>query len=128
METSWSWVLYLLSRLWEHIAVLIIKTITMEKEIREFEIDYDLNWRGGVEIDQVQQDLDELKKLGATHIEIEPYQSFDLVFVDIKAIVERIETDEEFKQRLDEEKKHQEDIKRKELEMLKGLQEKYGTK
>ena len=99
----------------------------MEKEIKEFEIDYDLNWRWGVTIDEVKKDLDELKKLGATHIEIEPYQFYDMTEVSIKAITERMETDEEYKQRLDEEKRYQEDLTRKELELLKGLQEKYGN-
>jgi hypothetical protein len=98
----------------------------MEKEVRNFKIDYSLNWTYGVEIKKLREDLEALEKLGATHVEIEPGISYDCPYVEINAMCERIETDEEFKARIDEVNRRQEENKRRELEQLERLKLKYG--
>jgi len=99
----------------------------MEKEVRKFKLDYKLDWEYGIEIKKLREDLDAIEKLGATHLEIEPGVSYDCPFVDIDAYAERIETDEEFKARINEETKRQEAIKLSELEKLEELKSKYES-
>jgi 2-methylisocitrate lyase-like PEP mutase family enzyme len=98
----------------------------MEKETRRFEINYSLDWEYGVEISKLKKDIEELEKLGATHIEIEASVSYDCACLTIEAKAERIETDEEFKNRVDAVNKRNEDIKRRDLEQLEMLKSKYG--
>ena len=98
----------------------------MEKETRKFKVDYSLNWTYGVEIIKLKQDLEAIEKLGATHVEIEHGIDYDCSYVTIEAMVERIETDEEFNARVSEANKRQEETKRRELEQLEKLKSKYG--
>ena len=97
----------------------------MEKEIRNFKINYILDWTYGVEISKIRADLDAIEKLGATHVEIEHGISYDCSYVEIDAYANRIETDEEFNARIDKINKRQEEIKRRELEQLEKLKSKY---
>jgi len=85
----------------------------MEKQIRNFKIDYQLNWTYGVEISKIRADLDAIEKLGATHVEINHGLSYDCSYVEIDAYAERLETDKEYKARIDEMNKRQEEIKRR---------------
>lgn len=98
----------------------------MEKQVRQFEVSYQLDWDYGVEIGQIRKDLDELEKLGATHIEIEASVYFDSARLEIKAISERLETDEEFEQRKKVNEIRQEEIRQNELKQLEQLKSKYG--
>lgn len=99
----------------------------MEKIFRNFEIEKDLDWTNGIQIADLRNELCRLEKAGATHIEIEPYNSYDCAYVDIIAYANREETDEECKQRLEKEQKHKDDIERMELEQLRKLKEKYNS-
>ena len=98
----------------------------MEKEIRVFEVNYLLDWEYRVEISKLRADLDAIEALGATHVEIESSVMYDCVYVTIKPVSEHLETDEEFKARVDEVEKRQSEIKRRELEQLEKLKSKYG--
>ena len=98
----------------------------MEKEVRRFKVDYSLDWEYGGEIKKLREDLDAIEKLGATHVEIESGVSYDCPFVTIEPMAERIETDEEFKARVDQANRRQEETKRRELEQLEKLKSKYG--
>jgi len=98
----------------------------MEKEVRRFKVDYSLDWEYGVEISKLRDDLDAIEALGATHVEIESGISYDSAYVTIEAISEHLETDEEFKLRVEETEKRQSEIKRRELEQLEKLKSKYG--
>lgn len=80
----------------------------------------------GIEISQIRKDLDELEKLGATHVEIEASVYYDSGRLEINAISERIETDEEFEQRKKEIEFRQEQIRQNELKQLELLKTKYG--
>ncbi len=97
----------------------------MKKITRNFKVNYNLDWTYGIEIARLREDLDELEKLGATHIEIEAYNNYDCACVDIDAYANRLETDEEYTERINKENKRKEDIERRELEQLQKLQEKY---
>ncbi len=98
----------------------------MEKEVRRFKVDYSLDWEYGVEIGKLRADLDAIEGLGATHVEIESGISYDCAYVTIEPVSERLETDEEFKARVEEVEKRQSEIKRIELEQLEKLKSKYG--
>ena len=98
----------------------------MEKITRDFEVNYELDWKYGVEVSKIKKDIEELEKLGATHVEIDIEYSYGDSFIEIKALSHRLETDEELKQRIDEQNKRQEEIKRRDLEQLEKLKSKYG--
>lgn len=77
----------------------------MEKLIREFQVEYSLHWVYEVTISQIKKDIEELEKLGATHVEIDiKYDHYDKPNIEIKAISNRLETDEEYQQRVNKEK------------------------
>ena len=99
----------------------------MEKIVRNFKIDYTLDWTYGVEISKIRADLDAIEKLGATHVEIEHGVSYDCSYVEIDAIATRLETDEECMQRINEMNARQEELKRRELAQLESLKRKYNS-
>jgi len=72
----------------------------MEKQIRKFRVNFDFDWTYGVEIKKLKEDLETLEKLGVTEIEIEAEDNWGSPSVTIEAFAERLETDEEFKERL----------------------------
>lgn len=97
----------------------------MKKQVRNFKVDFNFDWTYGVEISKLREDLDALEKLGVTHVDIEPELSYDCAYVEIEAHCNRIETDEEYKQRIDEQKRRDDEVMRRDLEQLQKLQEKY---
>jgi len=96
----------------------------MEKKIKAFKIK-DLDWGYSIEISRLREDLAEIEKLGATHINIESSVFYDCAELTIEAISERIETDEEFDYRLNSIKKQEDFLRQKELEKLQELKLKY---
>ena len=98
----------------------------MEKITRNFEVKYLLDWIYGVEISQIKKDIEELEKLGATHVDVYIEYEYGEPYIEIIALSNRLETDDEYQQRIDEQNKRQEDIKRRELEQLEKLKSKYG--
>ena len=72
----------------------------MEKQIRKFKVNFDFDWTYGVQIKKLKEDLETLEKLGVTEIEIEAEDNWGSPSVTIEAFAERLETDEEFKERL----------------------------
>lgn len=83
------------------------------------------NWTYGVTIAQIREDLDKFEKLGVTEINIESEEEYGSAYVKIEAIVERLETDEEFNIRNEKEKKRKLDIEAMELAQLSRLKAKY---
>tara|TARA_R110002012_G_C11216441_1_gene561992 strand:- start:76 stop:378 length:303 start_codon:yes stop_codon:yes gene_type:complete len=99
----------------------------MSKKIeKEFKIEYDFDWEWGISIEDIRKDLDELEKLGATHINLESQESWGCASLDQKAVCTRMETDEEFKERIDKYNARQEKFKQSEMITLKRLQDKYN--
>ena len=72
----------------------------MEKQIRRFKVNFDFNWTYGVEIKKLKEDLETLEKLGVSEIEIEAEDNWGSPSVTIEAFAERLETDEEAKERI----------------------------
>ena len=68
----------------------------MTKLKKKFEVYYSIEWAHGIEITKLRDDLDALEKLGATHIEMDSYESEDYCHIEIRATCERFETDQEF--------------------------------
>lgn len=97
----------------------------MEKIEREFDVNYNLDWLYGVDITTIRKDLDELEKLGATHVNIEHGLSYGDSYCNIEAVTIRLETDEEFKIRCDEYTVLQERQRNHELAQLEALKKKY---
>jgi hypothetical protein len=98
----------------------------MEKQEQDFKLNYSLDWTYGVKISQLKKDIEEIEKLGATHVNIEPDVSYDCPIAIIDAICRRIETDEEFELRKKEFEAHQEQNRQRELKQLAQLKSKYG--
>ena len=72
------------------------------KKIRE-NIKFDFEWEYGVELSKFKKDIEELEKLGVTHLDIEAYESYGCATITIDAINERFETDSEVQKRIDDE-------------------------
>lgn len=98
----------------------------MQKQVRDFDVQFSFDWTYGIELSRLKEDLEALEKLGATHVEIEPYTEYDCSYVSIKAICRREETDEEMQRRVKEEQARQDEYKRRDLEQLEHLKAKYG--
>ncbi len=96
----------------------------MEKEVRKFTVKFDFDWTYDNEISKIKSDLEALEKLGATHINIESNISYDVAYTEIEAYCERIETDEEFKDRVDFLKNREEEQRQREIEQFNRLKSK----
>ncbi len=98
----------------------------MTKEVRRFKVDFNFNWTYGVELSKLKEDINELEKLGVTDIEIESVDDYGSSSVNIEAFINRLETDDEYNNRIDKEKNRQDEIKKRELEQFERLKSKYG--
>lgn len=95
----------------------------MEKQVRDFKIDFDFEWTYGISIDKLQADLNKLRELGCTRIDMEPSISYDCPYLEIEAYANRIETDEECQQRIEEEEKRKEELYQRDLQMIEHIKE-----
>jgi hypothetical protein len=98
----------------------------MEKQVKRFKQPFSFDWTYGVELKKIKEDINELEKLGVTEINIEAYDNYGSPSVNIEAFIHRIETDEEFIERFNKQKKQQDETERRELELLEKLKSKYG--
>jgi len=98
----------------------------MEKKLRIFDIKYDLNWIDRVPIKEIKEDLIILEKLGATHISIDPYETFGEVDVHIEAEAVRLETDKEYNKRILEEQERELIHKQYEIRTFNKIKAKYN--
>lgn len=99
----------------------------MDNIERDFKIEYELDWEYSIEISKLKEDLDAIEKLGATHVEITAYVSYDCAYITMDALCKRVETDEECLKRTEDLDERKEQHKQRELEQLKKLKEKYET-
>ncbi len=98
----------------------------MKKEI-QVKIPFSFyHWSDCVSIPKMREDLDALEKLGATNININAYDDYGSATLEIEAYVMRDETDDEYNKRIKQEKIWAEQNKKRELDELKRLKEKYG--
>ena len=99
--------------------------LNVEKIIVTQEVNHNFNWCWENEISQIKKDIEELEKLGATSISIEPYIEDDCSSVSIRATYEREETDEELEIRLSQTSLREQRIRQQELVLLAELKRKY---
>lgn len=97
----------------------------MEKEEIDIEVNYDLEWLYGAELSQIKKDVEELEKLGVTHVNIDYVTSYDVTYIITNPIIRRLETDEEFNKRKEEQELMKLVQKQKELKILAELKAKY---
>ena len=97
----------------------------MEKQIKQIQVSYCLAWNGLTEISEIEKDIEEIKKMGATHVEIEAFEEWGDTYVQTRAIGEREETDEEFEERQFQKKRNAERKRNRELDLLIELKAKY---
>lgn len=97
-----------------------------EKRKIQVEVNYPLNWKYGVDISVIKKDIEELEKLGANIVIIDCDNEYGDCIIEIKAISERMETDDEYKKRIFEQNKRDEEIKKRELEQFERIKLKYG--
>ena len=98
----------------------------MNKIIREFKIGFNfIDWKYGVEISKLKYDIEDLEKLGATHVDIDTETDYDGPILSINAYSKREETDSEYETRINEEQKIKDSFEKKELEYLEKLKAKY---
>ena len=97
----------------------------MEKQVRNFKVDYQLDWEYGVSIEQLEKDVKAMKELGVTEVDIEASVFYDCAELTIQPLQKRPETDEEYKKRIGEIKYREEERKRRDLEQLARLKEMY---
>ena len=74
----------------------------MEKQIRRFEVNYPLSWEYDNTIDSIRKDLDEMEKLGVTHVNIEADVCYDSATILFTPLCERMENDADFALRMAE--------------------------
>ncbi len=102
----------------------------MEKMIRHFPIPFSFDWSGETEISKLKTEIAELENLGVTHICIDVEDSDEVYsLVTFKAMAPRLETDEEYEERINLEmrqKKIKENVKKMEIEQYNLIKEKYN--
>jgi vacuolar-type H+-ATPase subunit I/STV1 len=100
-----------------------------KKQKREVSIPIEmyLDWTCGITISKLREDLDALEKLGATDVEINATDDWGYPSVSMKAFQRRLETDEEFQQRVEDETAKETQQRARDLETLRILKEKYES-
>ncbi len=98
----------------------------MKKKIKREIIPFDFDWTYGIEISKLKEDLNTIEALGATTIEIEPYDNYGSACVKIQAFFEREETDEECRWRVKEVEIEKERQKQYDLMQLERIKAKYN--
>ncbi len=99
--------------------------MNLEQKQKDFPINYNFDWTYGVEISKIREDLNELEKLGATHINIEADMYYESASIEINAVCNRLETIEEAQDRIQKENEYQERVKARDLKRLEELKAKY---
>lgn len=103
----------------------------MEKRMSHFPVPFNFEWEGETEVSKLFDDIIELKNLGATHVYINlEYNNDAHPSIDFTAISQKLETDEEFQERVKREAEMQNIIKEKiktmEIEQYYRIKEKYN--
>lgn len=96
-----------------------------KKRFIQEEVKYVLDWEDSVSVEQVRKDLDSIEKLGATHIIINPNSAHGYATVEFIVVSERMETDEEFSERLKADEYLKTQFEKRERELLEQLKKKY---
>lgn len=98
----------------------------MEKIIRALPVSYSIDWAYWVPISDIKKDIEKLEKRGATHINIEVTERYWDANIEIWAEMQRLETDEEYSLRIEEENKRKIEKEEWELKNYERLKLKYN--
>ncbi len=98
----------------------------MEKQKRLFRSGHILEWINLVSIKQLKKDIDDIEKLGATHIDISCGISYEAPFVTIEAVCERYETEEEIESRIKAAERLKDLAKEQDLKRFEEIKNKYN--
>jgi len=94
----------------------------MDKQVIRENIGYNFDWSDSNSIESIREDLDNLEKRGATHVEIEVYEHS----LYCQAYSERPETDTEQAERLRIEQERSERQKERDLKQYEIIKSKYN--
>ena len=97
----------------------------MEKITKVEKVDNCLEWTYGVPLSQIKDDIEKLEKKGITHINIELSDYYGSQCISIETEIQRLETDEEFEERNNIEKKKLKIIEARELAEFERLKKKF---
>jgi hypothetical protein len=97
----------------------------MEKITKVEKIDNCLEWTWGVPLSQIKDDIEKLEKQGITHINIEISDNYGSQYISIETEIQRLETDEEFEERVNIEKAKLKIIEARELAEFERLKKKF---
>lgn len=86
---------------------------------------YNFEWEGTIEIEKMIDDLNAVKALGASHINMGVDTSMDSTEFWVEALTRREETDEEYEKREAKMNRVKEFTRKQELELLANLKLKY---
>lgn len=89
------------------------------------EIKFSLDWTGTSTISKLREDLDAIEKLGATSVDIEESWQYGDYCIKITPIEIRPETKEERRDRLNMNKRLEEDRNKRDLELFQKLKLKF---
>lgn len=97
----------------------------MEKITKVEKVNNCLEWTYGVPLSQIKEDIDKLEKQGITHINIEIADNYESQYISIETEIQRLETDGEFDERVNIEKKKLKIIEARELAEFERLKKKF---
>jgi hypothetical protein len=100
------------------VGVKFWKKIVMKKMVNKIITTVHADW-GKIEVSEIEKQIKDVKKLGATHI------MYDEETMELTLMKERLETDAEYKIRTDEEEMRSQRIINKEREEYLRLKEKF---
>ena len=95
------------------------------KKITE-NIPFNFDWNYGVELFEIKKDIEELEKLGATHLHIELEEPYGYPTIVISATKERFETYSEVRKRIDNEELIKQKNKEIAIAQIDRLKKQYG--
>jgi hypothetical protein len=94
------------------------------KKTRE-NISFNFDWTYGVELSKFKKDIEELEKLGVTHLDIQVCESYGCASISIEAINESFETDLEVSKRVSDQEERVKRGKQNALEQIERLKKEY---
>lgn len=89
-------------------------------------VDYYVDWKYGVPISIIKEDIIKLEELGTTHINIDMVDNYGDQYIEIKAEIHRLETDEEYEERTIREAYKLKTNEARELAEYERLKKKFG--
>ena len=98
----------------------------MKKIEIEIEVPYSIEWNCYTPLNSLKHDIEQLEKLGVTHVSIEHgVDYYNNSSITMKALIIRMETDEELKKRKKNKERYDEELKQNDLMLYERIKSKY---